>query len=143
MKNLITIIMLSFFVSSCKQTESSLEKFDMTKYCKNYHVLVDPNNRSMYIFIDRKDRSVRFIIWKDYNYKESGFGYLYNTRLDLPEALANGVLSSASEAVSQAKKNLDPNSRNLLLANVVKIDDNGRWYGFGTIYNDLCPGSDY
>lgn len=102
-------------------TEKDMDEFDMSQYCESYFVITIPGNKTCYIFIDKKDIKSRFVIYKDYNYKDSGYGFAYNNRLDAPAALEHGLFKTADEAIERASNNLD---YYMQLQNIILVDDN-------------------
>ncbi len=131
-------ILILLGITSCRQDRHSLENYDMSRYCKKYYVLVEPKNPTLYIFISKRHVDDRFIIWKDYDYKNSGYGFLYNLSLDLDGAVENGVYSNANEAIKHANDELkNTETRNFWLQNIVLLDK-GEWSAYGEILREIC-----
>lgn len=130
------IILLIVFCS-CKQTKKSLDDFDMSTYCGDYIILKYPANKTCYVFIKTgKDRK-RFVIFKDYNYKNSGYGYLYNDYMDASVALKHGVFKSAKAAINEAERKYEKDHMTFGVMNIVPNGD-GEWLNYGDKLFELC-----
>lgn len=138
MRQLIVLLLCTLLYScNTKPTKDSVDKFDMSEFCSDYHVLTPGNSEdNIFVFIDRKEFSQRFFIWKDKNMRESGYGYLYSYTLSIDEAIKNGVYNTASQAVATAEKNL-PERMILLLNNIIPVMNN-KWSSDGEILYEIC-----
>ena len=137
MKKIITVFILAAFVS-CNPSEKSVKEFDMAKYCMDYIILVDPGNQTLFVFIDRKDIYKRFIIWKDLNYENSGYGYSYSIAPKAKEILRNGILPTADEAIDEANKKYSGGT-SFWLSQFMPWGSDGQWMTTGAeIMNELC-----
>lgn len=107
MKKYLYIILASIAISivSCKPTKESVSEFDMSEFCSNYYVLVFPKNRNFHVFINKDNPDERFIIRKNMNYQNSGYGYSYAYYPDIEEMLKNGTYDTPEEAIMLAKEN--------------------------------------
>jgi hypothetical protein len=127
---LVLMAFTAIFMSSCKPSESSVRDFDMGKFCKEYYVLVFPKNPTLHVFIDKENPEQRFIIWKNLNYKETGYGYSYSYYPDLKEMLKNGNFDSPQEAIRQATAHLPTEMIPFWLSQFMKLDER-IWYTTG------------
>ncbi|MBN9485534.1 MAG: hypothetical protein BGO70_03690 [Bacteroidetes bacterium 43-93] len=131
------VTIATLILSSCKQTAEKLDNYDMSEFCKKYYILKSPSNKSLYVFIKKKSLKERFLVWKDYNYKESGFGYVYGYKLDLSDAVKNGVFNSASEAIEKADEHIPTDGTILFLYNLIPLG-HGQWVTNGELLSELC-----
>jgi hypothetical protein len=135
-KYLLFLITVTIFSCNQKPTASSLDNFDMSKFCDRYIILKNPRNAILYIMINKKDGR-RFVIYKDYNYYESGYGYVFSNILSDRDAVEHGVFQSAEEAVRKAEEKYPAGSSTFDVNNIVP---NGRneWLFYGKILYGLC-----
>ncbi|WP_291128012.1 hypothetical protein [Flavobacterium sp. UBA7682] len=117
------ITLATIFLSSCKPSEKSVREFDMGKFCNNYHVLVFPTNATLHVFINKENPEQRFIIWKNINYKETGYGYSYSYYPDLKEMLKNGNFDTPLEAINEAKEHLPTDRIPFWLSEFMRMDE--------------------
>lgn len=102
-------------------------------------MLVPPGSNSIYVFISKDDINRRFVVFKDFNYLKSGYGYMYATQLDINTSLKNGVFRTAKEAIKNAEGALNTqNYYDLFLHNITLIGD-GQWSAYGEMLEEICP----
>lgn len=133
----ITFVLL-IALCSCKQTKKSLDDFDMSTYCGEYTILKFSSNKTCYVFIKKGEDRKRFVIFKDYDYKNSGYGYLYNDYIDASVALKHGVFSSARSAIREAESKYEKDHMTFGLMNIVP-NGGGEWLNYGQRLFELCP----
>jgi len=114
----------------------------MSVFCKYYYVLKEADNESFYVFIDRKDYyGRRFVVWKTYNYRNSGYGYAYGYSKNADDAIKNGVFPSAEKALNAALDNYPEDGMVMFLHNLQTLGP-GEWVTNGKILWDLCYDAD-
>lgn len=123
-----------------KPTARSLDDFDMHAFCDRYTVLNSVQASELYILRPKEGTpGTDIFLWKDYDYKGSGYGYIYSNRPLPDDALANGVSETAAEAVKKAQELLPAGQRSAYLMSILPIG-NGDWMTFGNRYHDICGG---
>lgn len=135
-KLLLAFMLLSIF--GCKSKMESVRDLDMTKFCKDYYILINPGNDVFYVFVSRENIRERFIVYKDMDKEGTGYGFCYGSNTDLQDILKNGVFGTVEEAISKGKENYKNNGASLWLTQLVTFDDK-KWIVYGETLQELCP----
>lgn len=137
MRKIILAITL-FCIVGCKSKMERVRDLDMTQFCKDYYILINPGNDVFYVFISRENMSERFIVYKDMDREGTGYGFCYSGNTDLQGTLKNGVFETVEEAISKGKENYKNNGASLWLTQLMTSEDKV-WIVYGQILQELCP----
>lgn len=137
MKKILLITMLAGLIS-CKSEMEKVRDYDMSKYCKDFYVLIEPGNELFYILVNKENPKVRFTIYKNMNKDGSGYGFCYGLSDQFDDLMKNGMQATAGDAVEKGQ-NRAKNGTNVWMGYLMRFDG-GSWIGYaGLRLKELCP----
>lgn len=127
-----------FLLSGCKSRMETVRDYDMSSYCKDYHVLVQPGNEQFYVLINKDNTRERFVIYKNLDtQKQSDCGFCYGFSNQLDELLKNGIHKTVNVAVEKGKQQAAQGST--IWMGYLNTFDNKTWIGYGGLkLKTLC-----